>query len=69
MLSAQSKDAEAWILDSASSFHVTPRKEWFSSYKSGEFGFVGHLPGICGSPLGNIIIHIGSMMKEPLQFL
>ncbi len=40
MLSAQSKDAEAWILDSASSFHVTPRKEWFSSYKSGEFGFV-----------------------------
>jgi hypothetical protein len=40
MSSAQSKDAEAWILDSASSFHVTPRKEWFFSYKSSEFGFV-----------------------------
>lgn len=40
MSSAQSKNAEVWILDSASLFHVTPRKEWFSSYKSGECGFV-----------------------------
>ena len=25
------KSCEAWLLDSASSFHATP-KEWFSSY-------------------------------------
>ena len=29
-----------WMLDSTSSFHVTPNKEWFTSYKSGDFGSV-----------------------------
>jgi len=29
-----------WILDSASSYHMTPKKEWFASYKSGDFGSV-----------------------------
>ena len=29
---------EAWLLDSASSFHATHKKEWFTSYKSGDFG-------------------------------
>nr|AAP53866.2 retrotransposon protein, putative, Ty1-copia subclass [Oryza sativa Japonica Group] len=31
---------EAWMLDSASSYHVTSKREWFSSYKSGDFGVV-----------------------------
>lgn len=31
---------EAWMLDSGSSFHVTYKKELFTSYKSGELGFV-----------------------------
>ena len=26
------KSCEAWLLDSASSFHATPKTEWFSSY-------------------------------------
>ena len=26
------KSCEAWLLNSASSFHATPKKEWFSSY-------------------------------------
>ena len=33
--SRSTKD-EAWMLDSASSFHATPNREWFSLYKSGE---------------------------------
>ena len=34
----RSTKAEAWMLDSTCSFHATPNREWFSSYKSGEFG-------------------------------
>lgn len=30
------KFAEAWMLVSTSSYHVTLKREWFSSYKSGE---------------------------------
>ena len=29
-----------WVIDSASSCHVTPRKEFFTSYKVGDFGRV-----------------------------
>ena len=29
-----------WVIDSASSYHVTPRKELFTSYKAGDFGRV-----------------------------
>ena len=29
-----------WVIDSASSCHVTPRKELFTSYKAGDFGRV-----------------------------
>ena len=36
----RSTKTEAWMLDSACSFHATPNMEWFSSYKSGEFGLV-----------------------------
>ena len=27
-----------WVIDSAASYHVTPRKELFTSYKVGNFG-------------------------------
>ena len=37
---------EVWILDSGSSFHVTSNKEWFSSYKSGDFGVVYQVDGV-----------------------
>jgi hypothetical protein len=36
---------EVWLLDSGSSFHVTSNKEWFSSYKSGDFGVVYQADG------------------------
>jgi len=37
------KSCEAWLLDSASSFHATPKKEWFSSYieKDGSLAHLG----------------------------
>ena len=29
---------DAWILDSTCSYHMIPNREWFISYKSGNFG-------------------------------
>ena len=29
--------AQNWILDSSASFHVTPNREWFSTYSNGSF--------------------------------
>src|ERR1044072_32213 len=41
MLSVSStKCAEAWILDSGCSYHMTPHREWFHSFREGDFGFV-----------------------------
>ena len=31
---------DSWILDSACSFHVTPNKDWFDTYKSINSGIV-----------------------------
>ncbi|KAK4400677.1 Retrovirus-related Pol polyprotein from transposon TNT 1-94 [Sesamum angolense] len=31
---------DAWILDSGCSYHITPNREWFSSYRSGNSGSV-----------------------------
>ncbi|KAL0453639.1 UNVERIFIED_CONTAM: Retrovirus-related Pol polyprotein from transposon TNT 1-94 [Sesamum latifolium] len=31
---------DAWILDSGCSYHITPNREWFTSYKSGNSGSV-----------------------------
>ena len=25
--------SESWVLDSASSYHMTPKKDWFDTYK------------------------------------
>ena len=33
-------DDSTWIVDSGASFHVTPHKEFFSSYTCGDFGTV-----------------------------
>ena len=33
------KCTEAWILDSGCSYHMTPHREWFHSFKKGDFGF------------------------------
>lgn len=34
------KTSDSWILDTGCSFHMTWNKDWFDSYKSGDFGFV-----------------------------
>ncbi|MCI76505.1 hypothetical protein A2U01_0097775, partial [Trifolium medium] len=31
-------DESMWIVDNGATFHVTPRKEFFTSYSSGDFG-------------------------------
>ncbi|KAL0294146.1 UNVERIFIED_CONTAM: Retrovirus-related Pol polyprotein from transposon TNT 1-94 [Sesamum calycinum] len=31
---------DAWILDSGCSYHITPNREWFSSYRAGNYGSV-----------------------------
>jgi hypothetical protein len=31
---------DSWILDSACSFHITPNKDWFDTYKSVNYGIV-----------------------------
>ena len=36
------KSCEAWLLNSASSFHATPKNEWFLSYIE-EYGGLTHL--------------------------
>ena len=34
------KCTDAWVLDSGCSYHMTPHREWFNSFKSGDFGYV-----------------------------
>ena len=31
---------DSWVLDSACSFHVTPHRDWFDTYKSVNYGSV-----------------------------
>lgn len=54
----RSTKTEAWMLDSACSFHATPNREWFSSYKSSEFGlaYVGDDTGYRVAGVGDIKI-------------
>lgn len=44
------------VLDLASSYHVTSKQEWFSSYKSGEFGvvYLGNDTSYCVAGVGNV---------------
>ncbi|GKV36538.1 hypothetical protein SLEP1_g44659 [Rubroshorea leprosula] len=29
-----------WVIDTIASYHVTPNRDWFSSYKEGDFGYL-----------------------------
>ncbi|KAL0459208.1 UNVERIFIED_CONTAM: Retrovirus-related Pol polyprotein from transposon TNT 1-94 [Sesamum latifolium] len=40
MLSVSTNIVDAWILDSGCSYHITPNREWFTSYRSGNSGSV-----------------------------
>ncbi|CAJ2662759.1 unnamed protein product [Trifolium pratense] len=37
---SSSKCTDAWILDSSCSYHMTSNREWFTTFRSGSFGFV-----------------------------
>ena len=47
---------DSWILDSGSSFHMSPRRDWFDTYKS---CFGGSVTVVNGTPCE--IVGIGSM--------
>jgi len=51
------KSCEAWLLDSASSFHVTPKKECFLSYTEVDNGGRAYL----GDGLGYQVIGVGDI--------
>ncbi|KAE8658345.1 hypothetical protein F3Y22_tig00116971pilonHSYRG00233 [Hibiscus syriacus] len=38
--SSMTQLTDAWILDSGCSYHITPNREWFSTYRSVNYGFV-----------------------------
>ena len=38
--SSASRLIDSWVLDSTCSFHVTPHRDWFDTYKSINCGFV-----------------------------
>jgi hypothetical protein len=50
------KSCEAWLLDSASSFHATPKKELFLSYteKENGFAYLGDGSGYLAEGVGDI---------------
>jgi hypothetical protein len=56
VLSSEKSCGEAWLLDSASSYHATSNKEWFSSYSEGDFGLarLGDDTGYRVMGVGNI---------------
>ena len=56
LMVSSEKSCEAWLLNSASSFHATPKKEWFSSYIE-EDGGLAHL----GDDSGYRIIGMGDI--------
>ena len=33
-------DKSTWVVDTIASFHITPHRDFFSSYTSGDFGWV-----------------------------
>lgn len=60
---------EAWMLDSASSFHVPPNRYWFSSYESGEFdlAYVGDDAGYHVDGIGDSKIKMFDGVESVLQ--
>ncbi|CAA0833091.1 Thioredoxin H2 [Striga hermonthica] len=57
---------DAWILDSGCSYHITPNREWFATYKSGNSGsvFLGddRCCGIVG--IGDVKIKINGFIPK-----
>ena len=45
-----------WILDSGASFHVSPNREWFSTYNAGRTGLV-----MLGNGLAYDIVGVGDV--------
>lgn len=60
---------EAWMLDSTCSFHATPNKEWFSLYKSDDFGlaYMGDDTGYRVAGVGDIKIKMFDGVERMLR--
>jgi len=65
----RSTKGEAWMLDSASSFHATPNREWFSSYKSGELdtAYLGDDTGYRVAGVGDVKIKMFDGVERVLR--
>ena len=65
----RSTKGEAWMLDSASSFHATPNREWFSSYKSGELDttYLGDDTGYRVAGVGDVKIKMFDGVERVLR--
>jgi hypothetical protein len=63
------RSTEAWMLDSASSFHATHKREWFTSYKSGNFGsaYLGDDTGYRAIGVGDIKIKAQGGVEQVLR--
>ena len=48
-----------WVVDTGASYHATPRLDFFTAYKTGEFGFVK-----LGNDGTSIIVGIGDIYLE-----
>eukprot|EP00249_Psilotum_nudum_P001913 c14657_g2_i1 orf=196-615(+) len=53
LLTEEMGDYSTWIIDSGTSFHVTPHRHWFSSFSSGHYGIV-HLGDNYTYPISRI---------------
>ena len=62
-------DETSWIVDSGAAFHVTSRKEFFTSYTPGDFGVLkmgnDGLSKVVGT--GTVCLEIGNGMKLVLK--
>ena len=60
---------DVWFLNSTASYHMTPNKEWFTSYRSGSFGTI-HLGDdkICAiTGIGTIKIQLHDSVVRTLN--
>ena len=69
LLTEDANLAQNWILDSRSSFHITPHREWFSTYTEGSFGTVrlGDAHAIAITGMGDICLAFQNGMQFMLH--
>ena len=53
---------DVWILDLGCSYHITPNREWFTSYRSANSGCVYLGDDRCCNIVGIVMLEYGCMM-------